>query len=208
MVEHVTEWLGPYLDGELHSLRLRQVETHLEKCAACRLELKSLRNLSMLLQEPVPAGTFMPTGRFVSQLTLQLPRRLTKTQRSQGPSLAWWLAPAALLGLWFFLLTVINLNGVISLITRSGLLENLTAWFPAGAQHSGLYLTVMDVFGSQMGAVIQSTLSIADRVSQFGENIFSQLLWQAGIALLYWTWMVIWWLRARRQPVIGTLVRP
>ena len=50
MIEHVNEWLGAYLDGELRGLRLRQVESHLAECSVCHSELESLRNLSALLR--------------------------------------------------------------------------------------------------------------------------------------------------------------
>lgn len=75
MIEHVTDLLGAYLDGELHGLRLRQVEEHLTRCAACRQELEQLRGLSALLQESLPVESFTPAERFAANLALRLPRR-------------------------------------------------------------------------------------------------------------------------------------
>ena len=51
MIEHVSEWLNAFLDGELNGLRLRQVQDHLVSCAACRAELEELQRLSQMLKE-------------------------------------------------------------------------------------------------------------------------------------------------------------
>ena len=67
MTKHVTEWLGPYHDGELHGARLRQVEQHLSECTECKNELEEMKGLSALLHEAPPAAHFLPTERFVSQ---------------------------------------------------------------------------------------------------------------------------------------------
>ncbi|NCP16821.1 hypothetical protein GW866_07240, partial [bacterium] len=111
MTEHASEWLNAYLDGELGGLRQRQVEQHLERCAACRAELEALRGLSALLRETPPAAEFTPTGRFVTNLMLSLPRHPDASQPRKAASLGWWLAPAGLLGAWFFLRTVLTLTG-------------------------------------------------------------------------------------------------
>ena len=74
MHEEMRTLLNAYLDGELHGRRLQEMETHLAICAACRDELSELRLVSDLLQAD-PAPEFMPAERFVSQLTLRLPRR-------------------------------------------------------------------------------------------------------------------------------------
>jgi anti-sigma factor RsiW len=42
-------WLGDYVDGMLSLARRRQVEAHLDSCAACRRELEALRRTLSLL---------------------------------------------------------------------------------------------------------------------------------------------------------------
>ena len=60
MTKHVTEWLGPYHDGELHGARLRQVEQRLSECTECKNELEEMKELSAFLHES-PAAHFLPT---------------------------------------------------------------------------------------------------------------------------------------------------
>ncbi|MDE3078158.1 MAG: zf-HC2 domain-containing protein, partial [Chloroflexota bacterium] len=57
-MDHVTELLSPYLDGQVTAGERRQVERHLAACASCREELGSLRQVVALVrqlpQQPLP----------------------------------------------------------------------------------------------------------------------------------------------------------
>jgi len=201
MTEHASEWLNAYLDGELGGLRQRQVEQHLERCAACRAELEALRGLSALLRETPPAAEFTPTGRFVTNLMLSLPRRPDASQPRKAASLGWWLAPAGLLGAWFFLRTVLTLTGVFTAADATGLLGQANAWFTGGQPQAAWFVAITSLFGSQMSAAQQSTLSLFNQVSVFGGDLFSGFLWQAAIVLLYWVWLAAWWFRHAPRPM-------
>ncbi len=80
MIEHVTDLLGAYVDGELHGLRLRQVEEHLARCAGCRKELADLRSLSSLLQNSVPMEAFTPADQFAANMVLRLSAQIGKDE--------------------------------------------------------------------------------------------------------------------------------
>lgn len=201
MTEHASEWLNAYLDGELGGLRQRQVEQHLERCAACRAELEALRGLSALLRETPPAAEFTPTGRFVTNLMLSLPRRPDASQPRKAASLGWWLAPAGLLGAWFFLRTVLTLTGVFTAADATGLLGQANAWFTSSQPQAAWFVAITSLFGSQMSAAQQSTLSLFNQVSVFGGDLFSGFLWQAAIVLLYWVWLAAWWFRHAPRPM-------
>ena len=207
MCEDMRALLNAYLDGELSGWRLLQMQTHLASCASCREELRQLRTVSDLLQA-APAPEFIPTDRFVANLTLNLPRRPLKAQLRRGPTLAWWLAPIALIGLWYFIQTAITLSGAVSLVAQTGLLAKGTAWLSTSTPHAGWFSTITNLFGGQTGTGTQSTLSVVDQLSLLGSSLLSQLFWQAVVALLYWVWMVVWWLRTRGRMVFGTPVRP
>lgn len=197
MTEHASEWLNAYLDGELGGLRLRQVEQHLERCAACRAELEALRGLSALLRETPPAAEFTPTGRFVSNLTSSLPRRPDASQPRKAASPGWWLVPAGLLGAWFFLRTALTLTGVFTAADATGLLGQATSWLDSGQQQAVWFTALTGLFGGQMTGTQQSTLSLLNRVNIFGANLWNGFLWQAAIVLLYWVWLAGWWLSRR-----------
>jgi len=204
MIEHVTEWLSAYLDGEVHGLRLRQVEGHLEGCASCRAEMESLRGLSALLKDvPAPAD-FTPADRFVSNVLLRLnageaalnlPRRNPPAPSRKPIPPGWWLAPAAMLGAWFFVRTAFLLTSLVSAADATGLMGNTLAWL-GGGQEAIWFQTAAGLFAGGTGEA-NSTLSLLNEVNVFGVNLFLGFLWQAVIVLLYWGWLAFLWVRHR-----------
>jgi len=203
MIEHATEWLNAYLDGELHGLRLHQVEDHLTRCASCRADLESLQKLSKLLKSP-PDETLKPVERFVSDLSLlinagNLPRQAERDNGGIGPKVVWWLAPAVLLGAWGLVQALLTVSTLVSLAGTTGLLGSASAWLSIGSQHSPWFNTTMSVFGNNLGGSVRSFLDIWDGLGIFRSNLLTTLAWQAGIGLLYWAWMAVGWTRQRRS---------
>ncbi len=101
MSEHVLDWIGAYLDGELHGGQRRRVEMHLAGCAACRAELDAMQALSARLHTnpPMPART--PPEQFVAQVRLRLPARATAPASRVRQAAGLWL-PLGVFGLWAF----------------------------------------------------------------------------------------------------------
>ncbi|MGH2518292.1 MAG: anti-sigma factor family protein [Chloroflexota bacterium] len=60
-MEHVSELLSPYADGQVSAGQLQLVESHLAGCADCRRELAELRATSELLRRLPP---YEPPGPF------------------------------------------------------------------------------------------------------------------------------------------------
>jgi anti-sigma factor RsiW len=198
MHDEMQALLNAYLDGVLHGRRLREMETHLASCAACRNELEELRLVSDLLQAD-PAPEFIPTERFVSQLTLSLPRRTLRDRPPKPVTLAWWLIPAGLLGAWFFVQTVFTLTNVVTAANLTGLLGFASNWLGSG-QESVWFSTATSLFGKQVIGILPA-LSTLNNVSVFAAGLLSGFLWQAVIVLLYWVWLFFWWLRRGQQPM-------
>jgi hypothetical protein len=197
MIEHATELLGAYLDGELRGLRLHQVEEHLTKCKACQKELEELRGLSKLLQETVPAEAFTPTDRFVANLALNLPRRPEANSVRKPLEFLWWAVPAGVLGVWVFLQTVVTVSTLISTADLTGMFGNAAAWLQNGSQNAAWFSASMSLFGNQIHSNERTALALLNDLSIFGSSLTIQLVWQAGIALVYWAWLAIWWTRRR-----------
>jgi hypothetical protein len=216
MHEDMRTLLNSYLDGELSGWRLLDMQTHLASCAACRNELKELSLVSDLLQADF-TPEFPPAERFVSQLTLSLPRPVPRPRTGTIPlepglprrplrdpppkpnALALWLLPAGLLGAWFFVQTVFTLTDVVTAAKMTGLLGQAASWL-GGRQESIWFSTVTSLFGGQaVGA--QPTLSLLNNVSVFTANLLSGFLWQAAIVMLYWVWLFLWWLRRGPRPM-------
>lgn len=196
MHEIMRTLLNAYLDGELHGTRLEEMKAHLAVCETCRKELNDLQLVSDLLQA-APTPEFIPTERFVANLTLRLPRRPLQEQPRRPASLAWWLVPAGLMGAWFFVQTVFILSNTVSAVQTSGLLGGASALVGSGQQAT--WFTLLTGFiGGQAGG-LRSTLSLLDGMDILGVNLLTGFLWQALIALLYWGWLAAWWFRRRPQ---------
>ena len=196
MHENMRPLLNAYLDGELVGRRLLEMEVHLASCTTCRDELNELKLVSDLLQA-APAPEIPPAERFVSLLTLSLPRRPLRERSAQPASLAWWLVPAPLLGAWFFVQTVFTLTNALSAANLTGLLGHASNWLGSG-QETIWFSTLTGLVGRQ-AAGAQPTLSLLNNVGVFGANLVSGFLWQAVIVMLYWGWLLSWWLRSSPQ---------
>ena len=198
MHEDMIPLLNAYLDGELHGNRLREMELHLSVCETCRNNLKELRLVSALLQA-APTPEFIPAGRFASNLVFSLPRRRMGELPAQPGALAWWLVPAVILAVWFFVQTVFTLTNALTAAQMTGLLGQAARWLNGG-QETIWFAAVTSLFGSQVGAA-QPELSLMNTLNVLGVHLLDGFLWQALIVLLYWTWLSIWWLRRRPRPM-------
>jgi hypothetical protein len=199
MPKHVTEWLGAYHDGELSSARLRQVEGHLAECAECQAELDGIQGLSALLRETAPAGEFVPTERFVANLSLSLPRQPKQPQPRKMLEIGWWLIPVGLLGTWVFIQITISLSSVVMATLDTGLLGSNLSWLQGNPSQMEWFATAMNLFGNQIGFTGRVILSELNDASLFVTELTGRYLWQALLAVSYLGWLVAWWLRHQRQ---------
>ncbi len=208
MAEHVKDWLGAYLDGELQGTRLRAVETHLQSCEACRNELQDLRRLAEMFHEDKSNDLFTPAERFAANLALRLPRLPERSRSRRTGSSAWWLVPIGVTAAWVFLQTLLLVSGTVSTLEQAGFLKSIAAWLPEGIRHTEIYSTTLSVFGNQLGQAGQEMLSAFDRAYLFSTSFLAPIFWQAVIVLLYWAGMLTWFLRRNRQRVAsGKIVR-
>jgi len=194
MSEHVNEWLSPYFDGELHGARLHQVENHLAECTQCRAELERVRELSTLLQGTAPTGEFIPTERFISNMTLNLPRQPEQPQTRKALEIGWWLIPVGILGAWAFLQVTFSLSTLVQTASDAGLLGSTFTWFQGNPSQTQWFAILTDLFGSQQvfTSPIFSTLNNADL---FIQNLAGQYLWQGFLGVIYLGWLASWWFR-------------
>ena len=193
MSNHVIEWLNAYLDGELKGRRLHQVEEHLVECEACQAELETLQDISSLLHE-VPAGEFIANETFVSQVNLLLSQRPVASTRRKVLEVGWWMVPVGLLTVWIFLSTTILVSDVVSVANNFGLLDNVNL-LASGTADNAFWTSTL----GQLGVLQGSSLQWAEMTESISRNVVPQILWQISIALLYLTWIAIWWARQRRQ---------
>jgi len=197
MSEHVIELLGAHFDGELKGRKLQRVQEHLAECDACRAELESLQGLSALLQE-APVTEFASHERFVSQVNLRLSERRTTQSTGRLIEAGWWMIPVGLLMAWIFLSTTSLVSDALTAANTFGLLDT-TGTLPVSDPSEG---AVWSARLEQFGLLRGESLRWAETTESFTRNVLPQFIWQGAIALLYLTWIAIWWARQRlREPV-------
>jgi len=194
MSRHVSEWLSAYYDGELHGSRLQEVETHLAGCSFCQAELKSLENLSHLLQE-VPAPELSSPGRFASQVNLRLPQKRTAAPGKSILEIGWWMVPVGLLAAWVFISTSSLVSGVLSAASGLGVLSGISDWLAFGPA-SDIYLSATL---AQSGLLSGNGLNWVESIESITRASLPLISVQVSIALLYLGWIAVWWVRHTRR---------
>jgi predicted anti-sigma-YlaC factor YlaD len=200
MSKHITEWLSAYLDGELPGSRVYQVEAHLAECDVCQAELESWERLSGLLQE-VPAPEFTPPERFAAQVSLRLPHQKTATSRKKILEVGWWMIPVGLLATWIFMSTSFLVSDILSTANTLGWLTGLSDWLVFGSSNQAYWSSTL----GQFGVLSSNTLDLAASTETFTRTSLPQISLQVSIALLYLSWIAIWWARHQRQ-ALGQLL--
>lgn len=194
MSKHVTEWLNAYLDGELNSSRLPQVEAHLSDCQVCQMELESLEKVSGLLHE-VPTPEFTSPEQFAAQVILRLPHQQAAPLENRMLEIGWWMIPVGLLAAWIFTGTSFFISDILSAANALGLLSGITEWMAFGPS-GDVYLSA--TLG-QSGLLSGNSLVWAESTEAFTRMSLPQIILQISIALLYLGWIAIWWARHQRQ---------
>jgi hypothetical protein len=194
MSDHVIEWLNAYLDGELKNGKLYQVEAHLAVCSTCQAELESLQALSNLLHT-TPAPEFISSERFAAQVSLRLPREQPKPAKRNFFEMGWWLIPVGLLFLWMFLNTSVWMGRAVTTANQLGLLTNAPAWMVNDESREGLWSKRL----GEIGLLNGTSLQWAEAVETFTKNTLPPIIWQAAIALVYLSWIALWWSRQTPQ---------
>ena len=194
MSNHITEWLSSYLDGELHGRQLDHVEEHLAECKTCQAALKSLKSLSGLLHE-VPAPEFTSPERFASQVGLRLSHGQTPATRRAVLEMGWWMIPVGLLAIWIFISTTTLVSDVVSTANNFGLFSSVSDRLVSVPSSEVYWAATL----GQIGILSGNSLQWAEMTEAFTRTTVPQIIWQASIALLYLSWIAIWWARNQRQ---------
>jgi len=194
MSKHMTEWLNAYLDGELKGSQLHRVETHLAECQDCRAELGSLQRVSGLLRE-MPAPEFTSSERFAAQVNLRLPQRRLASSGKKILEIGWWMMPVGLLGVWIFMSASLIVNEFVSLATGLGLPTRVSSLLVFGSSNQAYWSNTLGQFGILSG----KGLDWAATTEAFTRTSLPEFSLHVAIALLYLSWLAIWWARYRRR---------
>jgi anti-sigma factor RsiW len=194
MSNHVTEWLNAYQDGELHGSRLHLVEEHLAECQVCRDEWESLESLSGLLRG-VPRPEFSPPERFAAQVSLRLPPSRPAPPEKKVLEIGWWMIPVGLLGIWILISASFYVADMLSVANSFGLLTSVSDWWIFGTSNAAGWSARLGQYGVLSGR----TLRLVASTEILTRTSLPQIGLQVSIALLYLSWIAIWWTRHRRH---------
>ena len=195
MLEHVNQWLGAYLDGELNGAMQRKVEAHLATCQACQAELEELRSLSKLLKAAAQEKSLAPDARFSAQVALKLPRRQVLPLATSITRIGWWIIPAGILCAWVFLQAVLVVSSLALAAGQAGLLSGSLSWL---ANLNGQNLVTSAVSGlgdGRLGHTVSSLLVYVGNGTTLGWNLVVPVVFQAALGLLFMSWLAAWWVR-------------
>jgi hypothetical protein len=117
-----------------------------------------------------------------------------KTTGNNILEVSWWMIPVGLLAAWIFISTAGLISNMISAADAFGLLGS------ASALNSDIHETaILTSRLGQVGVLQGSNLQWAESTESFTRNVLPQFIWQVSIALMYLTWIAIWWARQTLQ---------
>jgi hypothetical protein len=192
-MEHITELLGPYIDGELRKSQIRKIENHLKVCESCRHELSELRKLSALLQDNATLSAMKTEEQFLSEVGLQMLRKPETTTLQRALVIGWKAIPVSLAGTWVFVQTSAAISTLFYLLSRitpnlPGM--DLLAPVPESSAWSNLLSSISSSFITQMPEVITELLHI-DLPIRWQIPVLTTIT--CGIGILYICWLASWW---------------
>ena len=194
MPEHIHQYLGAYMDGELHGTALQRVQAHLAQCQQCQSALDEMMGLSALLRDTPPQVAFTPSARFAANLNLNLPR-----QPQAEPTLVPlnWFIPLGILVTWLFLQITFGISDVLVFFSSLGLLGD--GWTVTGSAPQTTWFTLFNwLIGDKIplqGYLFVENLNTAQVFIQF---LVSPALWQVLLTLAYVAWLPLWWKQQNR----------
>ena len=111
------------------------------------------------------------------------------------------MVPVSLLMVWIFISTTIFVNEMVSTANNFGLLGSAATLLSSNPSGSASWTAALGQFGLLNG----SSLQWAEMTESFSRNVIPLFIWQVAIALLYLTWIAIWWAHHTRE-VSGQLL--
>jgi hypothetical protein len=197
--EHISPWLGAYLDGELSAGQRAQVDAHLPGCAACQAELHALAALSSLLRaDPLPPAA-LSADDFAARVMARLPRSPRLALPARIFHQAWKFAPLGLFAAWAFFQATAWVAGLMlaALELFPPARPSLDALLPfaSGGPAVRAGLLEMDL----LNALLSSAQLDLPLVDIFSPLLFLNLFVIAVLSALFVSWFASWWIYQRRD---------
>jgi len=147
-----------------------------------------------LLHE-IPQPEFISPELLAAQVNLRLPHQQTTTSGKKILEIGWWMIPVGLLATWVFMSTSFFVNDILSAASNLGLLSSFSNWLVLGSSNEAFWSATLGQFGILSG----NSLNWVASTEAFTRTSLPQITLQVSIALLYLSWIAIWWARHRRH---------
>ena len=192
-MDHIIEFLGPYLDGELRVSQVKKIEYHLETCDQCRSELIELKNLGVLLQDNAMLPPMKPENQFAAEVGLLLERQPEPTTLQRVMVTGWKAIPVGLAGTWLFVQTSVIVTTLLFSVSRFAPelpgIDRLTQTPEPSVLSNAL--------GSLSQPLITQVLEIITKLLQIDIPLNWQIpvftLLSFAIGIVYMCWLASWW---------------
>ena len=101
------------------------------------------------------------------------------------------MVPVALLAVWIFLNTSFLVNDLLFTANNMGLLTGVSDWLIFSSSNQAYWSSTLGQFGILSG----NSLDLAASTEVFTRSSLPQIILQVSIALLYLSWIALWWAR-------------
>jgi hypothetical protein len=105
------------------------------------------------------------------------------------------MIPVGLLAVWVFLSTSLLMSDLLSTANGLGLVTRTSGWSIFGSSSQAYWSHLLGQFGLLSG----SSLDLAALTEAITRASLLPISLQVSIALLYMSWIAVWWIRHRRQ---------
>ncbi len=198
-MDHITEFIGAYLDGELRASQVASIEKHMETCELCRQELAELTALSHMLRDTAPVRTLKAEDQFVAEVGLLLPRKAEVSALERTLTTGWKAIPVGLAATWIFVQTsliVMTCVYIISLVAPGTGAIDLILTSPAPSAWANSLGWVTQPFLIQILEVLLQSLRLDGQIYW---QILSVLIVPLVLGVLFVCWLASWWVVRERS---------
>jgi hypothetical protein len=191
--EHVTHWLGAYLDGEVTEKLRVEIEEHLQGCLACQAELERLDQLLSLLHAEPPLVLHTSDSAFSRQVLDRINRPVLPLWQRIF-QVGWRLAPLVIFTMWAFFQGISWMSSLV--------LFGMT-WIPGMSNAFQVMAPLTKVGGDTLWSDLLQMSLVNPTVHQAADSVAwlepSALLILFNLALifvlagLFVGWLASWW---------------
>jgi hypothetical protein len=128
-------------------------------------------------------------------VNLRLPHKPRTAPREKILEIGWWMIPVGLLGVWIFMTTSFFVSDILASAAGLGLLSGMSEWLVFDSSSQAYWTATLGQFGVLSG----NSLDWAASTEAFTRTSLPQITLQVSIALLYLSWVAIWWARHKRR---------